>query len=102
MRGGVADYTQFVARTLTLIGAQPSIITSARVRARLGDKWQDDDIPIFPEIRSWTVAALPEIAAIVEGMGAEVLNIQYQAGAFDLNPTVNLAPLYLRSRRTKL
>ncbi len=102
MRGGVADYTRFVARTLTLVGAQPSIITSARVRARLGDKWQDEDIPIFPEIRSWTVAALPAIAAIVEGMGAEVLNIQYQAGAFDLNPAVNLAPLYLRSRLPKV
>ena len=101
MRGGVADFTEQIARTLLMIGARPAVITSAKANldsASIGSSSELDEVEVFPEIRRWRLATLPMLAATIEATGAEVLNIQYQTGAFELNPVVNLLPLYMRLR----
>ena len=101
MRGGVADFTEQIARTLLMIGARPAVITSAKANldsASIGSSRELDEVQVFPEIRRWRLATLPMLAATIEATGAEVLNIQYQTGAFELNPVVNLLPLYMRLR----
>ena len=101
MRGGVADFTEQIARTLVTIGAAPVVITSAKANldpASVGMSSNPNQVEVFPEIRRWRLATLPMLAATIEATGADVLNIQYQTGAFELNPVVNLLPLYMRLR----
>ena len=101
MRGGVADFTEQIARTLLMIGARPAVITSAKANldaTSIGSSSDPNEVEVFPEIRRWRLATLPMLAATIEATGAEVLNIQYQTGAFELNPVVNLLPLYMRLR----
>ena len=105
MRGGVADFTAHIARTLLTIGAQPAVITSARANLEspsLGSSSDRDEVAVFPEIRRWRLATLPMLATTIEATGAEVLNIQYQTGAFELSPVVNILPLYMRMRLPRL
>ena len=83
MRGGVADFTEQIARTLLTIGARPAVITSAKANLdspSIGSSSDPNGVEVFPEIRSWRLATLPMLAATIEATGAEVLNIQYQAG----------------------
>lgn len=101
MRGGVADFTAQIARMLQTLGAKPAVITSMRANLDSGSRGsstETDKVAVYPEIRRWRLATLPMLAATIEATGAEVLNIQYQTGAFELNPVVNLLPLYMRMR----
>ncbi len=101
MEGGVGAFTQELAQALFPLGHQIHIITQRQA-------WPSD-IPktvrnardpievefgyLHPVIRHWRWSALPQIVSLVERYEFDVLNIQYQAAAYNMrSPSTNLMP----------
>ncbi len=101
MEGGVGAFTQELAQALFQLGHQIHIITKR-------DAWPTD-IPktaknlqepinltfaqLHPNIRHWRWSALHQIVSLVERYEFDLINIQYQAAAFNMrSPSVNLMP----------
>lgn len=101
MEGGVGAFTQELAQALFLLGHQIHIITKR-------DAWPTD-IPktaknlrepinltfaqLHPNIRHWRWSALHQVVSLVERYEFDLINIQYQAAAFNMrSPSANLMP----------
>jgi glycosyltransferase involved in cell wall biosynthesis len=77
--GGVGDYTARLAAALEALGARVSVLArhgAAGERVRTVARW------------GWRT---PYRAAL-DAAGAKIAHIQYQAGAFDMHPAINLLP----------
>lgn len=96
--GGVGDYTACLAAALQTAGI-------GRLRVLTGYSGQPDVDRPYPVGRlpanrkgltAWDWASLPRLAARLKGPARQVLNIQYQTGAYRMHPAINFLPLYLR------
>lgn len=105
MEGGVGAFTQELAKALSAHHHEVHIITSRlarpvssqqRVRDLL-EPVQQAEGWIHPIIRQWKWNSWSEIADVVLRYELDVVNIQYQASAFDMrHPAINLLPWRLR------
>lgn len=88
--GGVGDYTVCLAKALQGVGA-------GQVKALAGPTAVGEDLPFKVEqVKGWGWSSLSQVAARFKGQARQVVNIQYQTGAFGMHPAINFLPLYLR------
>ena len=105
MEGGVGAFTQELARALHQLGHHPHIITHRSVRpAAEAIRWQDlrepittDFAHIYPYVRRWRWSALKTVVDIAIRYELDIVNVQYQAAAYDMrNPAINALPWRLK------
>lgn len=82
--GGVGDYTACLENALRAAGSAVFVLNSETVLGQRSFKL------------GWGWRSLPQIAAILKLRPAQVVNIQYQTGAYRMHPAVNFLPLYLK------
>lgn len=101
MEGGVGAFTQELAQALFQLGHQIHIITkreawpseTPKTVRNAQDPIDIEFAQLHPKIRHWRWSALPQIASLIERHEFDVLNIQYQAAAFNMrSPSANLMP----------
>jgi glycosyltransferase involved in cell wall biosynthesis len=106
MQGGVGDFTREVGLALTRLGATVSVISSARASQSSGLAPSPDVetiierdglcLTLFPVIEHWGLSSWSRIVEILNHSKPQVLNIQYQAAAYQMHPAVNFLPWRLR------
>ncbi|MDX1613859.1 MAG: glycosyltransferase family 4 protein [Candidatus Promineifilaceae bacterium] len=106
MEGGVGAFTQELARELNDQGHEVHIITARQARpAKRHQSLWDLDEPyeleyglLHPRVRRWWWGAVNVVADVSVRHKLDVVNVQYQAAAFDMHvPAINLLPWRLRT-----
>lgn len=98
-RGGVADYSRRLADAVRQMGHQVTVLTTE------GSADPHDSAPaqaVWRRVDNWGWDCWRTVESALVESGADVLHIQYQAGAFELKAAVNLLPRWFRLRRPKL
>jgi glycosyltransferase involved in cell wall biosynthesis len=92
MQGGVGDYTRELARAFVDLGHKTSVLVS---RA-LADAYAEQNSPdwrVLPLVDAWGWRCWDQIYRAVERIRPDVINVQYQAAAYDMHvPAINLLP----------
>lgn len=105
MEGGVGAFSQELARALAAAGHEVHIITTVQAwPPAIKKKFQRVQEPlnldfgqIHPYIKKWSLGELHKIVDIAIRQELDLVNIQYQAAAFNMrSPAVNLLPWRLR------
>lgn len=105
MEGGVGAFSQELARALAATGHEIHIITSREARPPTVERrWQALLEPVetdcgllHPVVRRWRWPMLAQVADIVQRYELDLVNIQYQAAAYDMrSPAINLLPWRLK------
>jgi glycosyltransferase involved in cell wall biosynthesis len=97
MQGGVGDFTYEVGRALLDLKATVTVLTSTAA----GPPRNEDGMQVEPRLKRWGWNSWRTILRTVEELEADVLNIQYQAAAYGMHPSVNFLPLRLRARKQR-
>lgn len=105
MEGGVGAFSQELTRALAAAGHEVHIITSTQAWPpdikkkfqRVPEPFDLDFAQIHPYIKKWGVGELHKIVDIAIRQELELVNIQYQAAAYNMHsPAVNLLPWRLQ------
>jgi glycosyltransferase involved in cell wall biosynthesis len=83
MQGGVGAFTQELSTALEDLGHEVHIIT--RVGCA-GPRF------LHPVVRHWGWRAIKQVTNLARRLDLDVLDIQYQAAAYDLHPAINFQP----------
>jgi glycosyltransferase involved in cell wall biosynthesis len=106
MEGGVGAFTEQLGRALATIGHEVHIITSTRAMpsnaprklSAAREPIELDYARLHPRIGRWRWPSLSAVADVVIRYDLEVVNLQYQAAAFNMrSPAINYLPWRLRS-----
>lgn len=89
-RGGVGDYTRQLGRALLAQGIEAAVLTGKSEAPPA--ETPDGDPPALRLVRSWGRRMRADVAAALVDWRADILHIQYQTGAYGMNPAVNLLP----------
>lgn len=92
MQGGVGDYTRELARALLVLGHEIHIITDARCT----DEYPSSQLTVHPIGTDWGWRSCWNIKKLTDQLDLDLVNIQYQAAAYDLHPAINFFPLMSR------
>ena len=116
MEGGVGAFTQALGRALAEAGHEIHVITGRQERPPASDPSFGDSGPslrtrrqsllepvesegswLHPVVRRWRWPALAQVAEVVERYELDLVNIQYQAAAYDMgSPAINFLPWRLK------
>lgn len=105
MEGGVGAFTQELAQALAAAGHHIHIITAKEARpsharrswTQLAEPVDIDFAQLHPRIGRWRWPSLAPIVDIVIRYKLDLVNIQYQAAAYNMrSPAVNLLPWRLK------
>lgn len=105
MEGGVGAFTEQLGRALNVLGHDVHIITSRNARpadaprtiAALREPVDLGYASLHASIRRWNWPSLTGVADIVIRHDIELVNLQYQAAAFDMrSPAINFLPWRLK------
>ncbi|NJP06232.1 MAG: glycosyltransferase family 4 protein [Chloroflexaceae bacterium] len=92
--GGVGDYTRCLARALVQQGACVTVLTGQNEQT-------NDAASVIPAsgqpdlvagIRRWNWYCWRDTIAALDRLRPDILHIQYQTGAYDMHPAINLLP----------
>jgi glycosyltransferase involved in cell wall biosynthesis len=106
MEGGVGAFTAELAKALHKLGHTIHIITSREARPAdaprtFSSAWEPVPLEfaqLHPRIGRWRWSSLAVIADIVQRQELDVLNIQYQPAAFNMNSAaINFLPWRLKN-----
>ena len=106
MEGGVGAFTRELAQGLHHLGHQVHIITDKQARPadfprKVQRLFQPIDVAyaqLHPHIRNWRWSSVSDIVDIVVRHELDVVNIQYQAAAYNMrSPAINLLPWRLKN-----
>jgi glycosyltransferase involved in cell wall biosynthesis len=105
MQGGVGAYTHELATALGKLDHQVHVITRAGCASTIDQmrptngvesatRGQEPTarISVHPIVPHWNWRSMRRVMQLARRLDLEVLNIQYQAAAYDLHPAVNLYP----------
>jgi glycosyltransferase involved in cell wall biosynthesis len=96
MQGGVGDYTRELALALAALGVEVHVITR-----RTSAGFQSSAFAVHPVVGSWSFRALFQIRALATALGLDLLNLQYQAAAYDLSAPIHFLPRLVGLSRLK-
>ena len=105
LEGGVGAFTQELARALSAAGHDIHVITSRKARPEgieLSMSTRNDPVDLkfallHPRIKRWRWPSMANIVDIVLRYELEVVNIQYQAAAYNMNSAaINMLPWRMR------
>lgn len=92
MQGGVGDYTRELARALLVLGHEVHVITDVRCT----EERPSSQIAVHPVSADWGWRSCWNIKALTDQLDLDLVNMQYQAAAYDLHPAINFFPLMSR------
>jgi len=87
MQGGVGAFTRELALELARQGHSLNIFTDNRAKDS-----SEESIQVNGHVRDWNWGSLVQARRWAQAVGVEVINIQYQAAAFQMAPFVHLLP----------
>ncbi|HEY3111398.1 MAG TPA: glycosyltransferase, partial [Chloroflexota bacterium] len=102
MRGGVGDYTALLARALAEQGVRCSVVTDRAARPASPGERAPLAPAVYPAIGDWGWRGWAQLVGLIDDLRPDVLHIQYQTGAFAMQPALNLLPLRLRMAGLRL
>jgi glycosyltransferase involved in cell wall biosynthesis len=97
MHGGIADYTDQLARSLEPHGWESLIMTSS---GAVVDGSPDERI--VATVSRWDGRILDTARETIERTRPDLIHIQYQTGAFQMRPSINFLPLRMGIRSKPL
>ena len=93
MEGGVADFVRLLGQAMARQGWEVHVLTSAKAVHRA----DEGPVHCHPLMRSWRWRPLgAALRRLLTEVRPDVINIQYQAAAFDMHPAINCLPLACR------
>ena len=90
MQGGVGDFTRELGRALADQGHTVHVLT------RVGCGPGEAGVTVHPVANDWGWRAARRAVALARRLDLDVLNLQYQAAAYDLHPAVHFLPWQAR------
>jgi len=95
MEGGVADFTRILSRALVHQGIDVHVLTSTKSASEDEHEEAANGIAVHAIMEDWGFRSLyGSVRRLVEEIGADVINVQYQSAAYDLHPAINLLPRF--------
>ncbi len=88
LQGGIADYTAALRAELHALDVTSEVLTDAACAST--------EPTVHPVVGAWSFPFWSIARQIISERQIDVVHIQYQTGAFDLKPAINLLPWYLR------
>ncbi len=85
--GGIGDYTRRLALALREGGVDVTVLTSAEATGVPGDP-----LEVVPLVRRWGWRSLSAVARYLRAHPADVVNLQYQTGAYRMHPAIHFLP----------
>ena len=100
--GGVGDYTRRLGQALAARGHVVFVYTIYDLRFRMYDLCDPNRASeVVDHISDWGWGSWRHVIAALEQTRPDLLHIQYQTGAYDMRPAVNLLPWRLRGLPTR-
>jgi glycosyltransferase involved in cell wall biosynthesis len=93
--GGIGDYTQQLAQALAALGHRISVITIQQGQLRRYTAHSDASEVLAPAA-GWGWSSWPLLRTTITQLAPDIVDIQYQTGAYAMHPAINLLPWYLR------
>jgi glycosyltransferase involved in cell wall biosynthesis len=93
MQGGVGAFTQELARALTSLGHELFVFTDYRAAPGRGS----NHVHVTADARSWSWGTLGRIRHWAQAQKLDVVNIQYQAAAYNMAAFIHVLPVRLDS-----
>lgn len=88
MQGGVADYTRALSRALVALDAEIAVLTSTDA----GGSPADPGVTVLARVEQWGRELWSALDLAVREWRPDIVHIQYQTAAYDMNPAINLWP----------
>ncbi len=98
MQGGVGAFTQELARALTALGHELFVFTDHRAQC-LDAPALDEPAHVTADARSWGWGTLSRIRRWAQAQALDIVNIQYQAAAFQMAAFIHILPMRLDNTR---
>ena len=96
--GGVGDYTARLCQALAPREVEVAVLTSGTERQPDDGAGREHPQWVARMVPSWGLGSYPRVVAAARAFRADVVHLQYQAGAYQLSGATNLLPLWLRAR----
>lgn len=93
MQGGVGAFTQELSRALTALGHELFVFTDHRA----AQAHKDDPAHITADAHTWGWGTLSRIRRWAQAQKLDVVNIQYQAAAYNMAAFVHVLPIRIDS-----
>jgi glycosyltransferase involved in cell wall biosynthesis len=87
MQGGVGDFTRQLGQALAALGVETHVITSRRAA-----KGEAAGLTVHPAVKHWSFVSLWRIRTLARRLKLDLLNLQYQAAAFELAAPIHFLP----------
>ena len=90
MQGGLGDFTRELAQALAILGHTPHIL--APVTSQAASHETLNGVHVHRVVQRWGWHTHRAVLDFVRARQIEVLNLQYQAAAYQMHPAINLLP----------
>ncbi len=96
-RGGVGDFTNHLGQSLAAFGHQVHVITSPSPSNREATQLPEgatgsNHVSVHRVVRNWGFRCWKRILEVSRNLELDALDIQYQAAAYAMRPTINFVP----------
>ncbi len=91
LEGGVGDFTRELGIALHADGHEIHILTS-QMNDRQSSPVEEDNLSIYRDIYDWDRSAHAKITRWIDTLSLDVVNIQYQAAAYQMRGGINFYP----------
>jgi len=97
MQGGVGDFTAQLGQALAELGHQVHVITGKAQGPNLKSQISKPEAPdsgvmVHRVVSGWGGGCWGQVLGLMEELGLEVLDLQYQAAAYRMHPAINFVP----------
>lgn len=96
LQGGLGDYTRRLALALAELGHEPHVLTKFVAGAPTIE--QEGGVTVHRLVTAWNWETRRRIEGFNRLFHPDVLNLQYQAAAYQMHPAINLLPAALAKR----
>lgn len=96
LQGGLGDFTRELARACRAAGHEAHVITRAAPGAPAGESL--DGVSVHRPAADWGWSTWRRVAGFIRAFRPDVVNLQYQAAAYQMHPAINLLPAMLLRR----
>lgn len=90
MQGGLGDFTRELARAMAALGHTPHILAPVTPQTTMHETV--DGVHAHRVVQRWDWHIRRDVLNFVAAHQIEVLNLQYQAAAYQMHPAINLLP----------
>ncbi|MEA3338715.1 MAG: glycosyltransferase family 4 protein [Chloroflexota bacterium] len=95
-QGGVGDFTRELARSLADIGHETHVITNASGKLQVASCKSQvasrKSLSVHRVMSGWGWGCWGQALTLAQDLSLDVLNVQYQAAAYDMHPAINFVP----------